>query len=892
MRLPHIKSALSRGASLSQFASLVWSFLLLLVLSSHAHAEWVLKEYIFEKTGKSIVVTGTDSRVTGVFFDHDTLEHKFAHKGTQPITSDEYSHSLQADAFVAAVTTDEINPVPVAAANYTLTVTPIFEWIGEGVPTKEFIYREHCRAFVFRAHMNKEGRYSPSNLYRGAYVNYERKDPWEIPLIESHPYVSVGSPGIQHLSGEVYKLNRIATTGTLTRGTTRHFSGKVSTTIRILHEDTLDVAVSTSYAAQVTPFSLNLTTPHLVAKITEAPTFKYHIAEADRAWKGTAIESPIEMFYDGRADYEVSNPGGALFSALVNPRFSWHVFNSGSKSSNKVVPPWDIFGDEPVATPYTPPVAWPAGTPVPVPTPIPTPGPDSPEAKETTVAPSSPIKRFHHDVGVKTNGKWQWPQTTTTSVEVKGDDTSQPKIKASGVVTWYPGPKTRFTTKMEVDVIDLETGEVTPFAEIGGSPIDSEEADIDAYIKEIDAKKDETFETGKSLVKAALETQMIVGSWYVPDLIADGATGEISPLTGLPIIGKLAKAVQVAQVLNKAVNVADKLGPKSLKMVQRLRPNGKWALRTRVRAVKEGKAHALPPGIRNGDDEANGVLAKKDCWNGVYCFVAGTLVSTPNGAVAIEKLQKGDLVWAKDESNGQVKPKRITHTIKNVAPATLVLSFAGGERIETTADHPFYVENEGFRVASSLGIGTSIVTRAGPSLAVTGIEKHESPHPVYNLTVEDFSTYFVGENELWVHNTGCPVYGGALTEANKWQNLPQYKTPKASGVMKGPDGQIYPGSSRNQHSNAWTIHPKVAEIYNDRSIVPSRSWSVHAKCAEAKILSDLAGSGASLERNSMTGWSSMVINSNHHDDNFGAKRKACMSCRKVLQYLGIIDLAL
>ncbi len=43
--------------------------------------------------------------------------------------------------------------------------------------------------------------------------------------------------------------------------------------------------------------------------------------------------------------------------------------------------------------------------------------------------------------------------------------------------------------------------------------------------------------------------------------------------------------------------------------------------------------------------------------------------------------------------------------------ATLVLHFNGGQKIETTDEHPFYVESKGFVPAKELGIGTSIVTR-------------------------------------------------------------------------------------------------------------------------------------------------------------------------------------
>ena len=96
----------------------------------------------------------------------------------------------------------------------------------------------------------------------------------------------------------------------------------------------------------------------------------------------------------------------------------------------------------------------------------------------------------------------------------------------------------------------------------------------------------------------------------------------------------------------------------------------------------------------------------------------------------------------------------VRHTV-----ATLALTVAGGEIIETTAEHPFYVEGQGFVPAGELGIGTSIVTRAGPSLRLQATASHRHQSTVYNLEVEGFHTYFVGnsvQNAVWVHNVDCP----------------------------------------------------------------------------------------------------------------------------------------
>jgi hypothetical protein len=77
-----------------------------------------------------------------------------------------------------------------------------------------------------------------------------------------------------------------------------------------------------------------------------------------------------------------------------------------------------------------------------------------------------------------------------------------------------------------------------------------------------------------------------------------------------------------------------------------------------------------------------------------------------------------------------------------------------------------YVTGQGWVEAGDLGIGTSIVTRAGPSLTVKNVtwqrdntggktgDKGDKPFTVYNLTVADDHTYFAGDLDggLWAHN--------------------------------------------------------------------------------------------------------------------------------------------
>jgi len=77
--------------------------------------------------------------------------------------------------------------------------------------------------------------------------------------------------------------------------------------------------------------------------------------------------------------------------------------------------------------------------------------------------------------------------------------------------------------------------------------------------------------------------------------------------------------------------------------------------------------------------------------------------------------------------------------------------------VVTTDEHPFFVEGRGFTAAKELGIGTSIVTRAGPYTKVIANRAQLGQTLVYNLTVTGIDTYFVGNGEgaVWVHNAAC-----------------------------------------------------------------------------------------------------------------------------------------
>ena len=140
----------------------------------------------------------------------------------------------------------------------------------------------------------------------------------------------------------------------------------------------------------------------------------------------------------------------------------------------------------------------------------------------------------------------------------------------------------------------------------------------------------------------------------------------------------------------------------------------------------------------------------------IQCFIAGTLVATKSGLVPIEDIQPGDLVWATDEETGETSLKEVVQTFRNETEEWVHVK-VNGEEITCTPMHPFYSPVKGWTSAIDLRAGDILVMLNGEYVVVEQVQHEllESPETTYNFEVEEFHTYYVGENPILVHNTGC-----------------------------------------------------------------------------------------------------------------------------------------
>lgn len=209
--------------------------------------------------------------------------------------------------------------------------------------------------------------------------------------------------------------------------------------------------------------------------------------------------------------------------------------------------------------------------------------------------------------------------------------------------------------------------------------------------------------------------------------------------------------------------------------------NGAWRMRRgRRRALRETNNDAL--------------RAVGSC----KCFVAGTLVKVHPDTVnsrqikgesykEIDKLQIGDLVLSANEHTGELSYRPVTELFVHDVKLIHRLTYKEGLTIETTWNHPFWVQDQGWTEAKDLHAGERSVTARSilkgkqprlqtvsftskvqpgfddPSmltwddaregtLSVARVEEVHRADKVYNIEVEGNHTYFVTEEGVLVHN--------------------------------------------------------------------------------------------------------------------------------------------
>ena len=178
------------------------------------------------------------------------------------------------------------------------------------------------------------------------------------------------------------------------------------------------------------------------------------------------------------------------------------------------------------------------------------------------------------------------------------------------------------------------------------------------------------------------------------------------------------------------------------------------------------------------------------------CFVAGTLISTPNGLVPIETIAPGDAVFSRNEQTGETSVSSVVQTfVRGEAPLVRV-SVADDrgqkEDIFSTHGHPFFSVDRGWVRADELAPDELLLDAAGGPVWALAVDMVNEPATVYNFEVADTHSYFVGALQVWVHNLGGSLILGITIDELKaaLEELRRAPSTSAQAAARARDIQI------------------------------------------------------------------------------------------------------
>ncbi|MGB0525302.1 MAG: polymorphic toxin-type HINT domain-containing protein [Flammeovirgaceae bacterium] len=193
----------------------------------------------------------------------------------------------------------------------------------------------------------------------------------------------------------------------------------------------------------------------------------------------------------------------------------------------------------------------------------------------------------------------------------------------------------------------------------------------------------------------------------------------------------------------------------------------------------------------------------------IGCFVAGTLVLTKEGLKAIEWITADELVWAYNTDTGEKELRPVVQAfVKQVDK--MVRVYAQGEWIETTPEHPFFVQGS-WVFANDLTIGDSLLLFNGKKLVVEQLEKLDTVITVYNFEVKELHDYFVGENEVLVHNSNPCTATSLVKQSDSILKEAQKLSYAESGQVNGLLEQLYKGNWKHAGRGSHDIVLKSGE---------------------------------------------------------------------------------
>ena len=247
--------------------------------------------------------------------------------------------------------------------------------------------------------------------------------------------------------------------------------------------------------------------------------------------------------------------------------------------------------------------------------------------------------------------------------------------------------------------------------------------------------------------------------WKKGAAVVGGALlGSINPFKVVKAAKTGYKAYKASKYTKKAVSSA-----KKTKSVKKASTKAKSTVVTKKTAKKTTTAKSTKKTTQTVKKQTKQVKAA--------CFTAGTKIHTKDGFKNIEAVKAGDYVWSENPETYEKALKKVKKIFVREKDSIIRLSI-NGEVIETTDEHPFYVESKGWVKAAELEAGDEVRTADGRTGRVESLESitPDEPIKVYNFEVEDFHTYYVSGQKVLVHNTCATTKKNVTTHKGKSSN--------------------------------------------------------------------------------------------------------------------------
>ncbi len=114
-------------------------------------------------------------------------------------------------------------------------------------------------------------------------------------------------------------------------------------------------------------------------------------------------------------------------------------------------------------------------------------------------------------------------------------------------------------------------------------------------------------------------------------------------------------------------------------------------------------------------------------------------------------------MWAYNEVTQSDGYYPVTGLISHNDPSVVKITI-DRETLTTTLEHPFYTLEDGWQKVSELEVGEHIRRSDGSYGKVNSVQVEQDPQRMYNLTVDQAHSFYVG-NEHWLTHNQCPIFG-------------------------------------------------------------------------------------------------------------------------------------